>query len=123
MSNAVGIAAALASAALVSSEGGVVLDPPDVARIMELKRQGWGSKRIAQELGVARGTVRRYLRLGRYEPYRRESPARELAPHLEWMKERLAAVRGNVRVLHRELRERVVEAGHSTVARATNSAR
>lgn len=118
MSNAVGIAAALASAALVSSEGGVVLDPPDVARIMELKRQGWGSKRIAQELGVARGTVRRYLRLGRYEPYRRESPARELAPHLEWMKERLAAVRGNVRVLHRELRERGVEAGYSTVARA-----
>ena len=57
MSNAVGIAAALASAALVSSEGGVVLDPPDVARIMELKRQGWGSKRIAQELVGLRGDL------------------------------------------------------------------
>lgn len=57
--------------------GGVVLDPPDVERMLVLKRQGWGTKRIAGELGVARGTVRRYLRMGRYEPYRREPPRRE----------------------------------------------
>src|SRR5204863_4406718 len=34
-----------------------------VRQIRELHRRGWGAKRIARELEVARNTVRRYLRL------------------------------------------------------------
>ncbi len=33
-----------------------------VMAIRELRSRGWGSKRIARELSVARNTVRRYIR-------------------------------------------------------------
>ena len=33
-----------------------------VARILALRREGWGYKRIAHELGLGRTTVRRYIR-------------------------------------------------------------
>lgn len=38
--------------------------PEEVAAMLELHRKGWGAKRIARELGVARNTVRRYLAVG-----------------------------------------------------------
>jgi transposase len=40
-----------------------MVDAEVVGQIRELHRGGWGSKRIARELEVARNTVRRYLRL------------------------------------------------------------
>jgi transposase len=53
-----------------AAAGGLLLDPPDVTRILTLKQQhGWGTKRIAGELGISRRTVRRYLKLGGYKPY------------------------------------------------------
>jgi len=44
--------------------------PEDVAVMLRLQEQGWGAKRIAQELGISRNTVRRYLRQGGYAPYK-----------------------------------------------------
>lgn len=41
-----------------------MVEPEDVARIRGLRAMGWGAKRIAREVGVARNTVRRYLREG-----------------------------------------------------------
>jgi transposase len=41
-----------------------MVDPEDVRAMRELRRLGWGSRSIASELGVARATVRRYLRGG-----------------------------------------------------------
>ena len=38
--------------------------PDDVTAMVRLKRLGWGSKRIAAELGCARNTVRRWLQQG-----------------------------------------------------------
>ena len=35
-----------------------------VKQIEQLAQLGWGAKRISRELGVARGTMRRYLRGG-----------------------------------------------------------
>lgn len=56
------------SAALQLSVGqgtdGVMVDPEIVRQIRSLVAFGWGSRRIGRELGVARGTVRRYLRGG-----------------------------------------------------------
>jgi len=46
------------------AEGVPMLEPKIVRQIEELSAQGWGSRRIANELGVARNTVRRYLRGG-----------------------------------------------------------
>ncbi len=39
--------------------------PDEVAAMLELKRCGWGAKRIAREFGTCPKTVRRYLREGR----------------------------------------------------------
>lgn len=41
-----------------------MLDPEVVVRIRLLRQLGWGTKRIALEVGAARNSVRRYLREG-----------------------------------------------------------
>ena len=44
--------------------------PGDVAVMLRLAELGWGSKRIAFELGCSRTTVKRYLRQGGWASYR-----------------------------------------------------
>lgn len=41
-----------------------MIEPDAVRQLRELETKGWGTKRIARELGIARNTVRRYLRQG-----------------------------------------------------------
>ena len=41
-----------------------MLEPEEVSRIMELHRLGLGSRQIAGELGLARNTIKRYLKAG-----------------------------------------------------------
>ncbi|HET9623654.1 MAG TPA: IS21 family transposase, partial [Kofleriaceae bacterium] len=41
-----------------------MVDPEVVRHLRALRGLGWGSKRIARELGIARNSVRRYLREG-----------------------------------------------------------
>jgi len=93
---------------------------PEVVRQMRLLREGgWGAKRIAEEVGVARNTVRRYLRNPVVEvqvrPSRRvldddgRSQARELF---------VAGAAGNAVVVQQMLGERGVEASVRTVQRA-----
>lgn len=41
--------------------GDVMVEPEAVAAMLRLKQLGWGTRRIARELGVSRGTVKRYL--------------------------------------------------------------
>jgi transposase len=103
--------------AVAEAAGGLVLDPADVTRMLALKQHGWGAKRIARELDIARGTVRRYLRLGGYRPYVRRKTPRGVLEHLAWLKERFLAVRGNARVLLREAQERGIQVAYSTLAR------
>lgn len=38
-----------------------MLEPEAVTTIVRLGQSGWGAKRIARTLGIARNTVRRYL--------------------------------------------------------------
>lgn len=50
------------------ADGEPVRTPDDVAVILRLHALGWGTKRIAAEVGCARNTVKRYLAKGRWAP-------------------------------------------------------
>src|SRR5438445_6448908 len=45
----------------------IMLAPDEVATMVRLHRLGWGTKRIAGELGCSRNTVKRYLAAGKDE--------------------------------------------------------
>lgn len=49
-----------------------------VQRMRVLREVGWGAKRIARELGIARNTVRRYLRHGEAAEHQERPEARRL---------------------------------------------
>jgi len=51
------------------ARGEPMQSPEDVAAMLRLKACGWGTQRIADELGVSRNTVKRYLRQGGWAPY------------------------------------------------------
>lgn len=47
-----------------------MLEPDEVSAILRLNELGWGSKRIARELGISRNTVKDYVAAGGWMPYR-----------------------------------------------------
>jgi transposase len=57
-----------------------MVEPEVVRKIEALKRAGFGAKRISRELGVARNTVRRYLRGGALAPGERARARRLSVP-------------------------------------------
>ncbi|UQA63579.1 IS21 family transposase [Polyangium aurulentum] len=96
-----------------------MVEPEIIRQIRDLAARGWGAKRIARELEVARNTVKRYLRGGpeaevQVRPGRRcldddgRAEARQLYAGLAG---------GNAVVVARELRQRGVEASVRTVQR------
>ena len=121
-------------------------EPEAVAQMLALARLGWGTKRIARELGVARNTVKRYVAASAAArsprcrcmspesavpmpetsivdstgmPYR--SPAREgkLAGLATWLQVQFAQHRGNCDVVRQELqRQQGVSVSLRTVERA-----
>lgn len=87
-------------------------------QLFALRRLGWGTKRIAEELGISRNTVKAWLRKGPGRKY--EGPLRKgaLEPHLGWLRERwLAGVR-NGDVFRQELLGRGIRVSLRTVERA-----
>lgn len=80
-----------------------MLEPEDVGRMLGLRELGWGSKRIARELGIARNTVKRYLAAGGYVAYRAAPRAGKLAELGEWLQAQFFQHRGNCDVLRQEL--------------------
>ncbi len=74
----------------------------------KLHEQGWGTRRIAGELGVSRNTVKRYLAEGGWVAYRRPERGSRLAGMEGWLEERFRRHRGNAEVVRQEL-----EAEHS----------
>src|SRR5689334_5541035 len=89
-----------------------MVDPEVVQQLRGLRAQGWGVKRIARELGIARNTVKRYVRGGdaaltqvRPEARALDDGQRERAVELF---EQVAE--GNAVVVHRELSREGTEA-------------
>lgn len=60
--------------------------------MLKLASLGWGSKRIAAELGCSRNTVKRYLRQGAWQSYQAPVRAATLDEHASWLRERFLQV-------------------------------
>jgi transposase len=74
-----------------------------VREMVARKERGEGVKRIARELGVDRKTVRRWLRLGGWQPRRPRPRRRPIDQFTEFIAQRGPEVGWNGVVLHREL--------------------
>ena len=72
-----------------------MLEPEAVTTIVRLGQSGWGAKRIARTLGIARNTVRRYLNAGGPVPYRQPQRTSVLGGHEAWLRERFLQHRGD----------------------------
>ena len=93
--------------------------PEDVAAMLRLKAAGWGTKRIARELGCARNTVKRYCDLGGWQPYAGGARAAQLDGLDDWLRDALVQHGGNAEVVRQELAaEKEVRVGLRTVQRA-----
>ena len=107
------------SAAHEVARGDAMRTPDEVAAMLELKRLGWGVKRIAREFGTCPKTVRRYVREGHWTGYTRVRRTPVLAGLDGWLAERLARHGGNADVVRQDLAsERGVAVSLRTVERA-----
>ena len=94
--------------------------PDDAAAIVSLSKMGWGSRRIASELGISRNTVKRYISAEGYVPYDSSSRGSVLDDCHQFVKDRFIAHQGNCDVVRQELEERLgVSVSLRTVERAT----
>ena len=64
---------------------------------------GWGTRRIAAEIGCNRETVQRFLAAGAWAPCRVPTRPSLLAGHAAWLDDRLRRHRGNADVVRQEL--------------------
>src|SRR3954451_23452690 len=93
--------------------------PDEVAAMLRLKALGWGSKRIAAELGCARNTVRHWLAQGGWGPVASPARARKLDELADWLRDCFFRHGGNADVLRQELvREKAISVSLRTVERA-----
>ena len=98
----------------------VMKAPDEVSAMLRLKALGWGSKRIATELGCARNTVRRWLAEGDWRACASASRSKKLDGLSDWISERFRRHGGNVDVVRQELvSEKGIVVSLRTVERAT----
>ena len=98
--------------------------PDEVAAMRRLHELGWGTRRIAAEIGCNRETVQRYLAAGRWAPCRVPTRPSLLAGHADWLAERLRRHRGNADVVRQELASELgITVSLRTVERAVSHLR
>jgi transposase len=105
---------------LEQPRGELVQTAEDVAAMLRLHGLGWGTRRIARELGCSRTTVQHYVAAGEWHSYRRRRgrPCK-LAGETAWLRERLLRHRGNADVVRQDLeRERGITVTLRTLERA-----
>jgi transposase len=97
----------------------MMLTPDDVSAMVRLYQLGWGTKRIAAELGCSRTTVKRYIEAGGWVAYRTPRRAGQLDGLAGWLAERFRQHRGNADVVRQDLaREHGITVSLRTVERA-----
>lgn len=93
--------------------------PDEVAAMLRLRELGWGTKRIAAELGCSRNTVKRYIEAQGWRAYRRPRRARRLDGLEDWLFARFRQHRGNADVVRQDLeRELGLKVSLRTLERA-----
>ncbi len=99
---------------------GAMIDVEEVQQLRSLAAMGWGAKRIAKELGVARNTVRRYLRGGDAALVQERPAARRLDEETTTLAVKVfhEEADGNAAVVHSILNKRGIRVGLRTVQRA-----
>jgi transposase len=98
--------------------------PDEVTAMVRLHGLGWGTKRIAGEMGCSRTTVRRYLEAGGWIAYRKPRRGRRLDGLGPWLSERFRRHRGNADVVRQDLAsEHGMVVSLRTVERAVSSLR
>lgn len=103
----------------LSPRGDMMLTPDDVSAMVRLYQLGWGTKRIAAELGCSRTTVKRYIEAGGWVAYRTPRRAGQLDGLAGWLAERFRQHRGNADVVRQDLaREHGITVSLRTVERA-----
>ena len=81
-----------------------------------LRNRGMGIREIVKELGIHRGTVRRYMTADSPPTYTRHAPRRtKLTPFLPYLRERWGGGCHNARHLYDELRARGYSGGYTLV--------
>lgn len=87
--------------------------------MLELRRRGWGIKRIAGELGCNPRTVRCYAEQGEWRGYDRRRRGGRLDGLQDWLAERFRQNHGNADVVRQDLlREHGIAVSLRTVERA-----
>jgi transposase len=98
--------------------------PEDVSTMLRLHGLGWGTRRIAAEMGCNRETVQRYVSSGGWAPCRVPDRPRSLSGLEGWLAERFRRHRGNADVVRQELAaEHGIAVSLRTVERAVASLR
>jgi hypothetical protein len=80
-----------------------MLEPDEVAAMMRLHRLGWGSRRLAQQFGCSRTTVKRYVAAGGWQPCARARRRGQLDGLAGWLRERFLRHRGSADVVRQDL--------------------
>ena len=104
--------------------GQVMKTPDDIAAMLRLKSLGWGTKRIARELGCSHHTVKGYLAAGGVKPFKSPPRPKLLDGHEDWLRERFIRHRGNADVVRQDLlSEKGLAVSRRTLQRAVQSYR
>ena len=98
--------------------------PVWVQVVLCLPDQGLGLKQISRELKVSRNTVRRFSRLGHWEPYKRTNRSGQLSDLGPWLEAEFVKHHGNCDVLRQELkRQHGMDVNIRTIQRAVKPLR
>lgn len=95
-----------------------IKQPSEISRIVELHVHGWKIRAIARELGINRGTVKKYIRSGGVQEYRKPERSSVLDSLAYWLKESFFKHNGNADVVRQELAAKGTLVSLRTVERA-----
>ena len=109
---------------MLSAGEGEIKQQEEVSTIEHLTSLGWSIRQISRELGISRGTVRKYLRNGGIVAFRQPERKGVLSDEEEWLRRKFFQHDGNADVIRQELaKEKEITVSLRTVERAVKEYR